>query len=175
MPASHDKSFFFSETRVLHFYPPFIIVRYLCVKFITICTFSLSFFIFFTYLKKNDIPIRYRWPLRHSDNSAHFFSDDTSINQFVPRLQWNIFARRKLVAKCFYINLYTGSSQIFLFWKKKKNWAQNVFTLLCHAVKNNMKFSKSSLKHVFIPCQQIFTCSKSTLETVEKGVKYVQS
>ena len=94
-------------------------------------------------------------------------------------------------------SLYLGSSEIFLLeenwlqnvftsictqalvkyfcFEKKKNWAQNVFTLLCHAVKNNMKFSKSSLKHVFIPCQQIFTCSKSILETVEKGVKYVQS
>ena len=72
------------------------------------------------------------------------------LHQFVHRLQSNIFAL-------------------------KKNWAQNVFTLLCHAVKNNMRFSKSSLKHVFISCQQIFTCSKSTLETVEKGVKYVQS
>ena len=105
MPASHDKSCFFSETRVLHFQPPFIIVRYLCVKFITICTFSLSFFIFFTYLKKNDIPIRYRWPLRHSDNSAHFFLTILVLT-----------------------SLYLGSSEIFLL---EENWLQNVFTSIC--------------------------------------------
>ena len=91
-------------------------------------------------------------------------------------------------------SMYLGSSEIFLLeenWAQnvftsictqapvkyfcfEKNWAQNVFTLLCHAVKNNMKFSKRSLKHVSISCQQL-TCSKSALETVGKGVKYVQS
>ena len=38
-------------------------------------------------------------------------------------------------------------------------------------------FSSQSLcyEEAFIGTQLIFTCLKSTLETVEKGVKYVQS
>ena len=91
--------------------------------------------------------------------------------QFVPRPQWNIFVWRKMGRKCFHTNFYLGSGETFLL---EENWVQNVFTSLCYVVKN-IKVSKSCWKHAFISWQQTFTCLKSTMERLEKGVKYVQS
>ena len=71
---------------------------------------------------------------------------------------------------------------IIIFWKNpiSKHFDYNHFWNVLGVTKNissstNTFIEKSGKRYISVTNQVTFTCSKSTIETVEKGVKYIES
>ena len=113
------------------------------------------------------------WPLHiklyfpHSLRNTHSMISSKKSSSYEPhkKLIWKIQCTSRRIWNCF--------AEYVVFKQKKSTWLK-----LKHWINTERPYC-NYLKVIF-PCftrsfQPAFTCSKSTIETLENGVKYVQS